>query len=148
MAYEFKRLSEVELVEEFPEGASALIEDNGEIKRCPSVKGSGNEPMIFHLTMDMDAGTVTAEEETTWDELYEAVKSGVDVRAWVTIVNLDPEMTAEIAGWTKLDLVYDITSEGLRAITGMGAIVVATGAVAYGHMEPDAADSWFIFDGK
>lgn len=38
MAYEFQKLSEVEALTEVPEGANALIEVNGDIKRVP---GSG-----------------------------------------------------------------------------------------------------------
>ena len=40
MSYEFTKLSEVPAVSEFPEGANAIIETNGEIKRCPSSGGS------------------------------------------------------------------------------------------------------------
>lgn len=39
MSYEFTKLSEVPAVSEFPEGANAIIETNGEIKRCPSSGG-------------------------------------------------------------------------------------------------------------
>ena len=35
MSYEFTKLSDVPTVSEFPEGANAIIETNGEIKRCP-----------------------------------------------------------------------------------------------------------------
>ena len=40
MSYAFTKLSEVPAVSEFPEGANAIIETNGEIKRCPSSSGS------------------------------------------------------------------------------------------------------------
>lgn len=40
MSYEFTKLSGVPAVAEFPEGANAIIETNGEIKRCPSAGGS------------------------------------------------------------------------------------------------------------
>ena len=43
MSYEFTKLSEVPAVSEFPEGANAIIETNGEIKRCPS-SGGGSVP--------------------------------------------------------------------------------------------------------
>ena len=43
MSYEFTKLSEVPAVSEFPEGANAIIETNGEIKRCPS-SGGGSIP--------------------------------------------------------------------------------------------------------
>ena len=36
MSYQFTKLSDVPVVAEFPEGANAVIETNGEIKRCPS----------------------------------------------------------------------------------------------------------------
>ena len=70
MSYEFTKLSEVPAVSEFPEGANAIIETNGEIKRCPS-SGGGSVPKP--LTYDyMPAGypsktmgTVTLMEEQT-----------------------------------------------------------------------------------
>ena len=43
MSYEFTKLSEVPAVSEFPQGANAIIETNGEIKRCPS-SGGGSVP--------------------------------------------------------------------------------------------------------
>ena len=43
MSYEFTKLSEVPAVSEFPEGANAIIETNGEIKRCSS-SGGGSVP--------------------------------------------------------------------------------------------------------
>lgn len=42
MSYEFTKLSEVPAVSEFPEGANAIIETNGEIKRCPSSGGGSS----------------------------------------------------------------------------------------------------------
>ena len=41
MSYEFTKLSEVPVVDGLPEGANAIIETNGEIKRCPSCGGGG-----------------------------------------------------------------------------------------------------------
>ena len=43
MSYEFTKLSDVPAVSEFPVGANAIIETNGEIKRCPS-SGGGSVP--------------------------------------------------------------------------------------------------------
>lgn len=42
MSYEFTKLSDVPAVAEFPEGANAIIETNGEIKRCPSSGGGSS----------------------------------------------------------------------------------------------------------
>ena len=83
MSYEFTKLSEVPAVSEFPEGANAIIETNGEIKRCPS---SGGSSVPKPLTYDyMPAGypkkatetvTVMAEQElafsTKGDGIYAA----------------------------------------------------------------------------
>lgn len=68
MSYEFTKLSEVPVVSEFPEGANAIIETNGEIKRSPS-SGGGSVPKP--LTYDYmpegyptkAMGTVTLLEE-------------------------------------------------------------------------------------
>ena len=68
MSYEFTKLSDVPAVSEFPEGANAIIETNGEIKRCPS-SGGGSVPKP--LTYDYmpegyptkAMGTVTVMEE-------------------------------------------------------------------------------------
>ena len=78
MSYEFTKLSEVPAVSEFPEGANAIIETNGEIKRCPS-SGGGSVPKP--LTYDYmpegypskTMGTVTLMEE---QELAFALSDG------------------------------------------------------------------------
>ena len=63
MSYEFTKLSEVPAVSEFPEGANAIIETNGEIKRCPS-SGGGTVPKP--LTFDyMPAGYPKKSVQTT-----------------------------------------------------------------------------------
>ena len=63
MSYEFTKLSEVPAVSEFPEGANAIIETNGEIKRCPS---SGGSSVPKPLTYDyMPVGYPTKSVQTT-----------------------------------------------------------------------------------
>ena len=52
MSYEFTKLSGVPVVDEFPEGANAIIETNGEIKRCPSSGGGGGGSVPKPLTYD------------------------------------------------------------------------------------------------
>lgn len=52
MSYEFTKLSDVPVVNKFPIGANAIIEANGEIRRCPSVGdgssgGSGESVLIL-----------------------------------------------------------------------------------------------------
>ena len=78
MSYEFTKLSEVPAVSEFPEGANAIIETNGEIKRCPS---SGGSSVPKPLTYDyMPAGYPTKSVQTTtlMEEQELAFTSGGD----------------------------------------------------------------------
>ena len=68
MSYEFTKLSEVPAVSEFPEGANAIIETNGEIKRCPSAGGSSvPKPLTYDYMPEgyptKAMGTVTLMEE-------------------------------------------------------------------------------------
>ena len=56
MAYEFKRLAEVEELTEAPENALALVEVDGAVKRAPMGGGNANlEEMIF----DLDVSSVS-----------------------------------------------------------------------------------------
>ena len=68
MSYEFTKLSDVPAVSEFPEGANAIIETNGEIKRCPSSGGSSvPKPLTYDYMPagypSQALGTVTLLEE-------------------------------------------------------------------------------------
>ena len=68
MSYEFTKLSDVPAVSEFPEGANAIIETNGEIKRCPSSGGSSvPKPLTYDYMPEgyptKTMGTVTVMEE-------------------------------------------------------------------------------------
>lgn len=65
MAYEFKKLGEVEVLEEVPEGANALIEVGGDIKRVPGsgLGGGGGIKTAIIKSSDYDnaiAGVQTA----------------------------------------------------------------------------------------
>ena len=56
MSYAFTKLSDVPVVNKFPIGANAIIEANGEIRRCPSVGdgssgGSGESVLILEGTV-------------------------------------------------------------------------------------------------
>ena len=63
MSYEFTKLSNVPAVSEFPVGANAIIEINGEIKRCPS---SGGSSVPKPLTYDyMPEGYPSKSMQTT-----------------------------------------------------------------------------------
>ena len=65
MSYEFTKLSGVPAVSEFPEGANAIIETNGEIKRCPP--SNTPKPLTYDYMPagypKRGVGTVTVMEE-------------------------------------------------------------------------------------
>ena len=74
MSYEFTKLSEVPAVSEFPEGANAIIETNGEIKRCPSSGGSSvPKPLTYdympegYPSKSVQATTLMEEQELAFD---------------------------------------------------------------------------------
>lgn len=67
--YDFKVLGQVDFVEEFPEGASVLIESQGEVKRCAADGlggGGGGDSEILVATYGV----------TTWGEVKAAVDAG------------------------------------------------------------------------
>lgn len=93
MAYEFQKLSEVEVLTEVPEGTSVLAEVNGDIKRVPGtgLGGSGIKTAIIKSSdyddtiANMQGSTVEpkANEEVTFscvnmtfEEAYQTMASG------------------------------------------------------------------------
>ena len=70
MSYDFTKLSNVPVVSEFPEGANAFIEANGEIKRCPSSGGGG----IEFITLTKSGETYTANKNS--EEIIALIDSG------------------------------------------------------------------------
>lgn len=69
MAYDFKKLAEVETLTEVPEGATVLAEVGGQVKRIPG-EGLGGGGFTAVFTMDMDTQTVTCDK--TFEECVEA----------------------------------------------------------------------------
>ena len=78
MSYEFTKLSEVPAVSEFPEGANAIIETNGEIKRCPSSGGSSVPKPLTYDYMPEGYPTKSVQTTTLMEEQALAFTSGVD----------------------------------------------------------------------
>lgn len=84
MSYEFKRLGEVEALESVPEGANALIEVDGVIKRAPGAGLGGNgggKTLIItdsHFDELMSTGSYndrapkTYSSNMTFDEFFDA----------------------------------------------------------------------------
>ena len=93
MSYEFTKLSDVPAVSEFPEGANAIIETNGEIKRCPP----SNTPKP--LTYDyMPEGYPTKSVQTT--TLMEEQELAFADMGSGTLYATPPEALAIAAGQT------------------------------------------------
>lgn len=69
MSYAFTKLSDVPVVDKFPEGANAVIETNGEIKRCPS--GGGGIELI---TITKSGETFVASKNS--EEISALIDSG------------------------------------------------------------------------
>jgi hypothetical protein len=99
MAYEFQKLSEVEALAEVPEGANALIEVNGDIKRVPGsglggatgiktaiIKSSDYDDAVAGLINSAPraalAPAITYEcLNMTFEEAYETMRNGEPLQA-------------------------------------------------------------------
>lgn len=92
MAYEFTKLGEVEALEKVPEGANALIEIEGDIKRVPGDGLSSGIKTAIIKSSDYDdvlAGGTPADEDTvtfscvnmTFEEALAEIKAGKPLMA-------------------------------------------------------------------
>ena len=88
MSYEFTKLSDVPAVSEFPEGANAIIETNGEIKRCPP--SNTPKPLTYdympvgYPKKTMQTTTVMAEQELA----FASVANGMHAAIMATALEL------------------------------------------------------------
>lgn len=127
MAYEFKKLGEVEALESVPEGANALIETNGEIKRVPG-SGLGGGGGIKTAILVLDTESMAAETQTatcsnmTYDEVKaialaaqreanEAKKGNVVFIDTTNTNNFDSAVAAFEAGKTVM-----LTTDGIQSL--------------------------------
>lgn len=73
MAYDFKKLADVEALTEVPEGATVLAEVGGQVKRIPGEGlGGGGFTVVFTITEDEDSGERTVTCDKTFEECLEA----------------------------------------------------------------------------
>ncbi len=82
MAYEFKKLSELEALDTVPEGASVLAEVGGVIKRVPGegLGGSGTIPEFDLIAMGLPAVSIGGERvsvECDTTEIMAAMEKGL-----------------------------------------------------------------------
>ena len=90
MSYEFTKLSDVPVVDKFPEGANAVIETNGEIKRCHSGGGGG----IELITITKSGETFVASKNS--EEISALIDSGK-----LPILVIPQEMASASLGTTS-----------------------------------------------
>jgi hypothetical protein len=122
MAYEFQKLSEVEVLTEVPEGASVLAEVNGDIKRVPGagLGGSGIKTAIIKDSNydNMLAGPAPspaiAEGSTT---TYECINMTFE-EAYQTMASGEP-----------LNIIGMLSDGGCLVISG---VAIFTGDYAFG----------------
>lgn len=89
MAYDFKKLSDVEAVAKPAESTNVLIEENGVIKKAPKTAvGGGNMDAVIKFTHDPD------NERDVWkllsgsyDELHAKIMAGKFVNAMLIKIN-------------------------------------------------------------
>lgn len=74
MSYEFKRLSDVEVVEQPLSTANMLIEEEGVIKKAPIGKNNNHDFIIITLAGGEDLSLATCNK--SYDEVLEMLASG------------------------------------------------------------------------
>ena len=136
MSYEFTKLSNVPVVSEFPAGANAVIETNGEIKRCPS-SGSGGVGVEL-ITLTKSGETFVANKNS--EEIIALMDSGklpmliVPPEALVdsgisTVLYMFPfAQDGTMMGEFKMDgFVFESAGIGFAAVDNAGVTVIMVG---------------------
>lgn len=87
MAFEFKKLSDVEVVEEPTESANVLIEENGVIKKAPKTAVGGKDIEVsglpYHVRVRYDVNSQEYSCDLDYYDLYELMKTGVFLYATI-----------------------------------------------------------------
>lgn len=111
MAYEFKKLGEVEALDEVPENANALVEVDGAIKRVP---GSG---------LGGAAGIKTAIiKESDYDNAIAGVQTTAYAEITYSCINMTfEEAYATMAAGEPLAVMVMMNREGAMCIPGIAA---------------------------
>ena len=109
MNYEFTKLSNVPVVAEFPVGANAFIETNGEIKRCPSSGGGGG---VEFITLTQSGETFIANKNS--EEIIAIIDSGK-----LPMLIVPPEALVDYGVSTVLYM-FPFAQDG----TGMGELQI------------------------
>ena len=68
----YKKLTDVEVMEKVSEGTMALVEDNGALKRIPYGK-INKEPIVIYADYDIDLDEWIYYSETDYEEVYRKI---------------------------------------------------------------------------
>ena len=127
MSYEFTKLSNVPIVSEFPEGANAVIETNGEIKRCPSSGGGG----IEFITLTKSGETYTANKNS--EEIISLINSGK-----LPILIASSEVFGDTDASTVIYM-FPLVPEGSALGDSMPGFVFAAGGLGFAAVDSAGA---------
>lgn len=125
MSYEFTKLSNVPAVSEFPEGANAIIETNGEIKRCPP--SNVPKPLTYDYMPEgypkksVQTVTLMAEQEVAFELIRDSYRSPIINELEIVVGS------TYIVNWdgTEYECVCSVFNDNVRllgniSMTGMG----------------------------
>lgn len=121
MAYEFKKLGEVEALEEVPDGANALIEVNGDIKRVPGSNLGGGGGIKTAIIKSSNYDNAIAGLQTT--------QGGVETITYSCVNMTFEEAYATMAAGEPLAVMFMLSDEGVINVYGM-AVMDTTGYFA------------------
>lgn len=125
MAYEFKKLSEVESVDEFPEGAKVLIENNGNINRCAADGlGGGGGYHWIHLDVDVESQEISCDEEITFDSLKADISNGLMPAC---ILEVEGEAYMTYIGSLSVIAIDGDGGQAMFSLGTSGAVVLQSG---------------------
>ena len=126
MSYEFTKLSEVPVVSEFPEGANAIIETNGEIKRCPSGGGGGSADFVVNVTLNSDS-TVTPDK--TLAQIQAAIQEGKHPVVKLSESGMGNVFMPLVSADTDMAVFATVTDVSEGSITTASVIITADNAI-------------------
>lgn len=115
MAYKFTKLSEVPSLEEVPDGANAIIEVDGEIKRVPG-DGLGGGATIPTAIIRIDASSLMGDNEVS--------PSSINLASGVMPLATDTRTTTIYTG-TCDNMTYDEAKAILQAGNPLDARIIA-----------------------
>ena len=121
--YNFKPLSEVELLEEPGEGTTVLAVESGAVKQIPAAKlgGGGTGGFIVTAALDVEVGGITGADKT-FAEIMTAVEAGA-----FPVLRLDgTPMDQGYLYLTVMQVVPEAAISFSADVFGSGATIICT----------------------